>query len=168
MSTKSESTGLRKLLQHQLADMYHAEQQLVKVLPKMAEAADNEDLRKAFEGHLKETRNHVSRLEQVFEEMDMPKEGKKCHSIDGIIKEGGEIMDEFSDDPALDAGLVAAGQKVEHYEIATYGFMCEWAGDLGLDRVRTLLHETLEEEKAANAKLTELAKSTVNQEAQTA
>lgn len=147
-----------------MADMYYAEKQLVKTLPKLAEKAKNSELSMAFKDHLEETRNHVARLEQAMEMLNMPVKGEKCPAMDGIIKEGSEIMDDFSDDPALDAGLVAAGQKAEHYEIATYGYLCEWASVLGFDKVRALLHQNLEEEKAANDKLTRLAKNHVNEE----
>lgn len=161
-------TGLRKLLEDQVADMYYAEKQLVKVLVTLATKAENGQLKDAFAGHLEETKGHVERLERVFKFLGKVPKAKKCPAIDGIIEEGSEIMKDFSDDPALDAGLVAAGQKAEHYEIATYGFMCEWAKELGLTAVEDLLHETLEEEKAADEKLTAIAESVVNMEGETA
>jgi len=167
MATKNqESTGLLKLLEDQVADIYYAEKQLLKALPKMAKAASNDELRTAFTDHAEETKGQLERLEQVFEALGKPAKGKKCPAIDGILEEGNEIMDEFADDAALDAGLVAAGQKAEHYEIASYGSMCAWAEQLGLDEVAALLNETLEEEKGADEKLTEIAESVVNIEAE--
>jgi len=162
MSTKkTASTGLRKLMEDQLADIYYAEKQVLKALPKMAKNASNEELRAAFTEHASETQTQIERLEQVFEAMDMPAKGKKCPAIDGILEEGKEIMDDFSDDAALDAGLVAAAQKVEHYEIASYGSMVAWAELLGLEDVVSLLNETLEEEKASDEKLSAIS-DTVN------
>jgi ferritin-like metal-binding protein YciE len=162
---KAASTGLRKLMEDQLADIYYAEKQVLKALPKMAKNASNEELSAAFTEHAEETQVQIERLEQVFEALGMPAKGKKCPAIDGILEEGKEIMEEFSDDVALDAGLVAAAQKVEHYEIASYGSMVAWAEQLGLDDVVGLLNETLEEEKAADEKLTGIAESVVNSEA---
>jgi len=163
---KETSTGLRKLLEDQLADTYYAEKQLVKAMPKMAKAATNDELREAFEGHLEETLVQVRRLEEVFGLMEMPVKGKKCPAIDGILEEGKEIMEEFADDAALDAGLVSAGQKAEHYEITCYGCMVAWAEQLGLEDVAGLLNETLEEEKGADEKLSTIAE-TVNEAAET-
>jgi ferritin-like metal-binding protein YciE len=162
---KQGTTGLRKLLEDQLADMYYAEKQLVKTLPKMAKAATNKSLTKAFETHLKETEGQVARLEQVFAQMELPVKGKTCPAILGILQEGSELMEEFAGDEALDAALVAAAQKVEHYEIATYGSMCAWAEQLGLPKVAGLLNETLDEEHGADAKLTKLADEELNGEA---
>ncbi len=162
--TKQKSTGLLKLFQDQLQDVYYVEKQLVKALPKMAKAATNAELRTAFEEHLEETKGQVTRLEKVFDELGIPAKAKKCPAIEGILEEGNEIMDEFSDDPALDAGLIDAAQKVEHYEIATYGSLCAWAELLELDTVKELLGENLEEEKAADESLSEIS-GTVNQAA---
>lgn len=156
---KAASTGLRKLMEDQLADIYYAEKQVLKALPKMAKNATNDELRAAFTDHAEETKTQIERLEQMFEAMGLPAKGKKCPAIDGILEEGKEIMEEFSDDPALDAGLVSAAQKVEHYEIASYGSMVAWAEQLGLDDVLDLLNETLEEEKAADEKLSGIAES---------
>jgi ferritin-like metal-binding protein YciE len=164
MAKKEQSVGLRKLLEDQLADSYYAEKQLLKALPKMAKNATNDELREAFTSHLEETKEQVSRLEQVFQLMDMPAKGKTCPAIDGIVEEGKEIMEEFADDTALDAGLISAGQKAEHYEISCYGGMVAWAEQLGLDEVADLLKETLEEEKAADEKLSAISE-TVNQAA---
>lgn len=160
---KAASTGLRKLMEDQLADIYYAEKQVLKALPKMAKNAISQELKTAFAEHAAETETQIERLEQVFEAMDMPAKGKKCPAIDGILEEGKEIMDEFADDVALDAGLVGAAQKVEHYEIASYGSMVAWAEELGLEDVVALLNETLEEEKAADMKLTDIS-GTVNME----
>ncbi len=162
---KKVSTGLRKLLEDQVSDSYYAEKQLLKALPKMAKAANNKELSTAFLDHAEETRKQIERLEQVFDALGKPAKGKKCPAIDGILEEGREIMEEFADDPALDAGLVAAGQKAEHYEIANYGSMYAWAEQLGMDEVAELLKETLEEEKGADTKLTDIAETVVNIEA---
>jgi ferritin-like metal-binding protein YciE len=164
---KEESTGLRKLLEDQLADLYYVEKQLVKALPKMAKKACNEELRTAFEEHLEETRNQVGRLEEIFGHLELPVKAKRCPAIDGILEEGTEIMEEFADDPALDAGLVSAAQKVEHYEITSYGSMKAWAEQLELEEVVALIDETLEEEKGADEKLTSIAEEVVNIEAET-
>ncbi len=166
MATKKEaSTGLLKLLEDQVADIYYAEKQILKTLPKMAKATTNDELRTAFTDHAEETKAQIARLEEVFAALDLPVKGKKCPAIDGILEEGSEIMDEFSDDAALDAGLVAAAQKVEHYEIASYGSMCAWAEQLGLEDVVSLITETLEEEKGADEKLSNIAEEVVNIEA---
>ncbi len=154
MATKKEqTTGLRKLLEDQLADIYFAEKQLVKALPKMVKTANHPELRAAFEGHLKETQGQVERLEQVFEVLDLPAKPKTCPAILGILQECKELMEEFADDDALDAALVDGGRKVEHYEIATYSSLCAWADQLGLDDAAGLLRENLEEEQAADEKL---------------
>jgi len=164
-TTRHQSTGLMKLLEDQLADLYYVEKQLVKALPRMAKKANNEELRSAFEAHLEETQGHVNRLEQAFEHLGRPAKAKKCPAIDGILEEGKEIMEEFADDDALDAGMVAAAQKVEHYEITSYGSMKAWAEQLGLDGIVSLIEETLEEEKAADEKLTSIGETVVNIEA---
>lgn len=166
MAKKNESTGLKKLLEDQLADLYYVEKQLTKVLPKMAKAARNEELQGAFEEHLNETLEQVGRLEQMFEALGRTAKAKKCPAIDGILEEGKEIMDEFKGDEALDAGLVAAAQKVEHYEITSYGSMKAWAEQLGLEDITALVDETLEEEKGADEKLTSIAEQVVNIEAE--
>lgn len=159
---EDNATGLRKLLEEQVEDMYYAEKQLVKALSKLSLAATNGELKDAFAWHLEETKGHVERLEQVFAILGKTPQVKKCPAIDGIILEGSEIMERYKDDPALDAGLVAAGRKAEHYEIATYGFMCEWAKELGLTAAEDLLHQTLEEEKSADETLTSIAINSVN------
>jgi ferritin-like metal-binding protein YciE len=157
---------LDELFHDTLKDIYYAEKKILTALPKMAKAAQNEDLQAAFEKHKDETEEQVARLEQVFELIDQKPQGKKCAAIEGILDEGQEIIKEYKGSPALDAGLVAAAQAVEHYEIARYGTLCAWAGELGLDDAQSLLQETLDEEEATDQSLTELAEAVVNQEAQ--
>jgi ferritin-like metal-binding protein YciE len=157
---------LDELFHDTLKDIYYAEKKILVALPKMAKAANSDDLREAFEKHEKETEEQVSRLEQIFEIIEEKAAGKKCPAIDGIIEEGQEIAKEYKGSPALDAGLLAAAQAVEHYEISRYGTLRTWAQELGLDEAVELLKETLEEEEATDEALTELAESLVNQEAQ--
>jgi ferritin-like metal-binding protein YciE len=145
-----------------LKDIYYAEKQIVKTLPKMAKAAQSPELKAGFEKHLDETETHVERLEQVFELIGKPARGKTCDAILGIIEEGKSIMDEFKGTQALDAGLVSAAQAVEHYEIARYGTLKTWARQLGLDAAVALFDATLKEEEATDQKLTKLATSQVN------
>ena len=161
----SEPTTLRDLFLEQLRDAYHAEGQLVKALPKMAKAATDPKLRKAFEKHLEETKGQVDRLERVFEAIGEKARRKACKAMEGLIEEGKEWIEEDAEPDVMDAGLIAAAQKVEHYEIATYGCLCAWAKQLDLADAVELLAETLEEEKAADVKLTELAESHINAEA---
>ncbi len=158
--------GLHELFLEELADVYNAEQQLTKALPKLAKAAHNDQLKEALESHLEETENQVSRLEQVFESLGESPKRKKCKGMEGIIKEGQEVMSEHRDSSELDAALISAAQKTEHYEIATYGCLCTWAEEMGHDKALDLLQETLREEKAADEKLTGIAKSTANPEAE--
>ena len=157
--------NLKELFVHTLRDVYFAENQIVKALPKMAAKADSTELRSGFEMHLQETEGQVKRLEQVFELLGEKANGVKCHAIEGIIKEGEEIMSEVKDAETLDAGLLAAAQAVEHYEITRYGTLVAWADELGLDRAATLLRATLEEEKNTDAKLTRLAEARLNRAA---
>jgi ferritin-like metal-binding protein YciE len=159
---------LDDLFEDTLKDIYYAEGKILKALPKMAKAAHSEELRAAFQKHLKETEGHVSRLEKVFKLIDMAPKGKKCEAIEGIIEEGAEIMKEFKGAPALDAGLVSAAQAVEHYEIARYGTLKRWAEQMGLNDAIKLLDATLTEEKNTDGALTELADSMVNEQAQAA
>jgi ferritin-like metal-binding protein YciE len=159
---------LHDLFHDTLKDIYYAEKKILTALPKMAKAAQSADLRKAFEKHERETENQVDRLEQVFRLIEQPAKGKKCEAIDGIIDEGKEIMKEFKGTPALDAGLLAGAQAVEHYEISRYGTLKTWAQALGMGEAAALLDETLTEEKNTDAALTELAKAAVNAEAQQA
>jgi ferritin-like metal-binding protein YciE len=151
-----------------LKDIYYAEKKILATLPKMAKAAQNEELKAAFEKHERETEEQVERLERVFEELEEKAQGKTCAAIVGITDEGAEIMKEYKGSPALDAGLLAAAQAVEHYEISRYGTLIAWAEELGLDESADLLRETLEEEKATDEALTEIAKAAINQEAQAA
>jgi ferritin-like metal-binding protein YciE len=159
---------LQDLFQETLKDIYYAEKKILATLPKMAKAAQSPDLRAAFEKHERETEGHVERLEQVFALIQEPARGKTCDAINGMADEGKQIMQEFKGSPALDAGLLAAAQAVEHYEIARYGTLRTWADELGLEKAVELLDQTLEEEKATDEALTELAETAVNQEAQQA
>src|SRR5689334_14708799 len=159
---------LRDLFHDTLKDIYFAEKKILGALPKMAKAAQSEDLKAAFEKHEGETEEHVNRLEQVFETIDAKPQGKTCDAIMGIIEEGQEVMKEYKGMPALDAGLLAAAQAVEHYEISRYGTLRTWAQELGLEQAVRLLQETLDEEKATDAALTELAESEVNLHAEAA
>jgi ferritin-like metal-binding protein YciE len=149
----------------ELRDAYDAEKQLTKALPKLAKAAVSPDLRAAFETHLEETRGHVDRLERVFEGLDEKVRGKHCDGIAGIIEEGKSIMDEEFDDATMDACLIAAGQRAEHYEMAAYGTLVAWAQSMGHTDAADLLQEILDEEKAADKKLSALAEGGINQEA---
>jgi ferritin-like metal-binding protein YciE len=149
----------------ELRDTYDAEKQLIKALPKMAKAASSAELRSAFETHLEETRGHVERLEQVFETLEEKVKGKHCEGIAGIIEEGKSIMEEDFDEAAMDACLIAAGQRAEHYEMAAYGTLVAWARAMGHTEAADLLQETLDEEKATDEKLTTLAEGGINQEA---
>lgn len=162
---KNESSGLMKLFEDQLADLYYVEKQLLKALPKMAKKATNEELSEAFTDHLAETETQVGRLEDIFASIGKTAKAKKCPAIDGILEEGKEIMEEFADDAALDAGLVSAAQKVEHYEITSYGSLKAWAEQLELTEAVALIEETMDEEKAADEKLSEIAETVVNIEA---
>ena len=157
--------NLKDLLEDELKDLYHAEGQILKALPKLAKAAEDEDLRQAFEDHLEETRGQKERLEQIFDMLGMPAKGKPCEGMKGIIEEGDELMDEI-EGAATDAALIAAAQKVEHYEIASYGCVRTWAMALGEEEVANLLQQTLDEEKAADVKLTEIATTCANRAAE--
>ena len=161
-----EPKKLDELFHDTLKDIYYAEKKILSALPKMAKAAQNDDLTAAFEKHKAETEDQISRLEQVFELIDQKPQGKKCAAIEGILEEGQEIIKEYKSSPALDAGLVSAAQAVEHYEIARYGTLRTWAEELGLDNAAKLLQETLDEEEATDQALTQIAESVVNQEAQ--
>ena len=148
-----------------LKDIYYAERQIVKTLPKMAKAATSPELKAGFEQHQQETEVQIERLQQIFELIGKPARGKTCDAILGIIEEGKSIIEEYEGSPALDAGLVAAGQAVEHYEIARYGTLKAWATQLGMDEAVTLLDATLQEEIATDLKLTEVGTAKVNQKA---
>lgn len=157
---------LEELLIETLRDTYNAEKQLVKALPKMAKAANSEELRAAFEEHLEVTRGQVTRLEQVFQELGVPVRGKHCVAMEGLIEEGKELMEEDHDPEVMDAGLIAAAQKVEHYEIAAYGTVRTWAGMLGYSKAAKLLEQSLNEESETDERLSQLATSTVNVKAE--
>ena len=150
--------GLKELYVDELKDLYNAENQLVKALPKMAKAASSDELRQGFEEHLEQTREHVQRLEKIFELLDENPKGKKCMGMEGLIKEGSEVMDEDFEGAVMDAALIGAAQRVEHYEIAAYGTAAEFAKVLGESEHASLLEQTLDEEKETDEKLTELAK----------
>jgi ferritin-like metal-binding protein YciE len=158
--------SLEDLLHDNLKDLYSAENQLVKALPKMAKAASTPDLSAGFTEHLEQTRVHVQRLEQVCKQLGINPKGKKCAAMEGLIEEGKEMMEEDAAPAVMDAGLIAAAQKVEHYEMAGYGCVREWAEQLGLRNAAALLAKTYQEEKATDEKLTQLAKQMVNQEAE--
>ena len=155
----------RELLLDELRDIYHAEKQLVKALPKMAKAAKADKLRQAFEHHLDETKGQVDRLEQVFEQLDARSSGKRCEAMEGLIEEAKEMIEEIRTPEVLDCALIMGAQKVEHYEIAAYGSVCALAEALGQNDVKKLLEETLNEEKAADQKLNKLAISEINKTA---
>ena len=157
---------LHDLFEDTLKDIYFAEKKILATLPKMAKAAQSERLVEAFESHRDETEEHVSRLEQIFQIIGKPAKGKTCDAIVGIVEEGAEIMKEYKNMPALDAGLLAAAQAVEHYEMSRYGTLRTWAEELGLSDAATLLAKTLAEEKKADSKLTEIAEGEVNQHAE--
>ena len=159
-------SSLLDLFKDELKDIYDAEKRLVKALPKMAKIASSENLSTAFTDHLAETETHVERLEQVLELLEMPQRGKPCEAMKGLLEEGKAMMSEDAEPAVMDAGLIMAAQKVEHYEIATYGSLVALAQELGLEDAAALLDETLNEEKAADEKLSEIA-NTVNSEANT-
>jgi len=154
-------TTLEELLVEQVRDLYDAEKQLVRALPKMAHAANSEDLQQAIQGHLEETKNQVSRLERVFEELDKPAKGKACKAMRGLVEEGSEALE--GDSPLRDLAIIAAAQRVEHYEISAYGTARAIAQQLGQNTVAALLEETEEEEKAADTKLTDIATELMGQ-----
>jgi ferritin-like metal-binding protein YciE len=156
---------LQKLYTDELRDLYNAENQLLKALPKMAKAASSEELKDAFEKHLEQTKTHVERLEQVFEELGEKPKGKTCRAMKGLIEEGSEILEEDGEESVLDAGIIVAAQKVEHYEIAGYGSVRTFAHLLGKDKSAELLQTTLDEESETNEILNKLAESVVNPEA---
>lgn len=156
---------LKDLLVDQLQDIYYAEKQLVKALPKMAKAATNEELRTAFKNHLAETEGHVSKLEDVFESLELNPTASKCEAMVGLLKEADEMAADHRDSISLDPALIAAAQKVEHYEIATYGCLCEWASLLKEDESAQSLGEILEEEERANDTLTKIARDSSNESA---
>ncbi len=155
---------LRQLFEETLKDVYFAENAILKALPKMAKKASSEELQTAFTDHVEETKGQVKRLDQVFKLIGKKPEGKECHALKGLVKEAKELMEEADAGPVLDAGLIACAQAVEHYEMARYGALSAWAEQLDLDEAFTLLDETLDEEKAADEKLSDIAED-VNAEA---
>lgn len=152
------SENLKRLYVDELKDLFSAENQLLKALPKMAKAASSDRLRSGFEAHLEQTKGHVQRLEQIFESLDASPKGKKCVGMEGLVKEGSEVMEEGFADAVLDAGLIGAARRVEHYEMAAYAAVCEFAKVLGQTKHASLLEETLAEEKQTDEKLAALAK----------
>ncbi|MER9669970.1 ferritin-like domain-containing protein [Mesorhizobium sp. M0203] len=164
-SSQGSSKGLEDLFYDGLKDIYYAERKILTALRKMAKGAESEELKAAFEKHRDETEGQIERLQQVFDAFGKRAQGKTCPAIDGIIEEGQEILEEFEEAPALDAGLVAAAQSVEHYEIARYGTLVTWAGLLGLKDAVPLLEQTLKEEKATDEALTRLGEAGVNERA---
>ena len=160
-----ETNPLEELLIDELKDIYSAENQIIKALPKMAKAANSPELKRAFERHLEETRRQVERLDQIGQTLDTKLTGKKCKGMEGLIEEGKEIMEEDLEESAFDAGLIGAAQKVEHYEIAAYGTARTHAEMLGYTKAAKLLQQTLDEEGATDKKLTRLAETHINAEA---
>jgi ferritin-like metal-binding protein YciE len=156
---------LQDLFVSELRDLYNAENQLVKALPKMAKAAHSPQLRNAIQEHLEQTRHQVDRLTECFEKLGQTARGRKYYAMRGLIEEGEDIMDESAEPDVMDAGIIAAAQKVEHYEIASYGTVCTWAERIGQHEILHLLQETLNEEKATDEKLTHLAEMGINQAA---
>jgi ferritin-like metal-binding protein YciE len=157
--------SLEDLLKDEIKDIYDAEKQLTKALPKLIKKATAEDLKTALSNHLQETEEHIARLEQVFDLMEMPARGKKCEGMQHLIAEGSEMIDDCDEDATRDAVIIAAAQKCEHYEIASYGTIRVWANLLDHTDVASIFEDTLEEEKSADLKLTEVAESFVNEEA---
>ena len=160
-----EIDSLQELLIEEMRDLYSAENQLTKALPKMAKKASNPQLKKAFETHLKETEGQIKRLQQIFDKLGKKPTGKKCAAMEGLIEEGKEMMGEDMEEDTMDAALISVAQKVEHYEIASYGTVRTWAQLLGDDQTSKLLQQTLEEEGKTDKLLTELAESSINVEA---
>jgi ferritin-like metal-binding protein YciE len=159
---------LDELFHEELKDIYFAEKKILTALPKLAKAAHSDELTAAFEKHEAETEEHVSRLEKVFDMIEQKAQGKNCPAIMGLVEEGQEIMKDYKDSPALDAGLVGAAQSVEHYEISRYGTLIAWAQELDMEEAATLLDQTLKEEVKTDELLTKLAEQAINREAQTA
>lgn len=158
--------SVRELLIDQMQDIYDAEKQLVKALPKLAKAASNEELKQAFEDHLEQTRGHVERLERAFAMLDAKAKSKPCEAMKGLVKEGSETTEEDFSEPLLDSAIICAAQKVEHYEIAGYGTLIAWASSIGLEDVAEIFEETLREERAADEKLTQIGGDILTEVAQ--
>jgi ferritin-like metal-binding protein YciE len=164
--TMPKLSSLDDLLVHELQDIYNAESQILKALPKLTKAATYPELKQVFEEHRLQTEGQVRRLEQVFKLLGLPAKGRKCDGMAGLLEEGKKMMDEDAEPAVRDAGLIAAAQKVEHYEIASYGCVCTYAEMLGYDQVHALLGQNLDEEETADQKLTALAEGVINQEAE--
>jgi ferritin-like metal-binding protein YciE len=160
-----QSKTLEDLFEETLKDIYYAERKILTALPKLAKAANSDQLRAAFEKHIGETEGQVERLKQVFQMLKKPAKGKTCPAILGLVEEGEEVMEDFADSSALDAGLLAGAQAVEHYEMSRYGTMIAWAQQLGMKQAASLLEQTLAEEKATDAALSKLAPAALNKEA---
>lgn len=160
-----QTKTLKDLFHETLKDIYYAERKILVALPKMADAVNSDELRAAFEKHVEETKGQVDRLEQVFDMIDESPKGKTCPAILGLVEEGEEIMEDFEDSEALDAGLLSGAQAVEHYEMSRYGTLIAWAQQLGLSDAAKLLTQTLEEEKKTDASLSKLAESVINERA---
>jgi ferritin-like metal-binding protein YciE len=158
-------SSLEDLFLHELKDLYSAENQIIKALPKMEKNATSPELKKAFQEHLEKTRGHAQRLEQIFEMLEGTPKGKKCKAVEGLVEEGKDIMGEDLEPAVLDAALIAAAQKVEHYEMAAYGCVRTWAQQLGQEQAAKLLQQTLDEEAEADKTLTQIAESFVNAQA---
>ncbi|GGH31518.1 YciE/YciF family protein [Alsobacter metallidurans] len=165
MATTAKQKTLNDLFLETLKDIYYAEKQILRNLPKMMKAAKTPELKQAFERHRDETEGQVERLEQIFEQLGKPARGKTCQAIIGIVEESQEVIEEFKESEALDAGLLAAAQAVEHYEISRYGTLKTWAGQLGMKDAVKLLDQTLQEEKKTDELLSKLAEQQVNQKA---
>ncbi|MCW5689747.1 MAG: ferritin-like domain-containing protein [Pseudolabrys sp.] len=160
-----QNKTLEDLFLENLKDIYYAERKILVALPKMAKAVNSDQLRAAFENHVEETKGQVERLKQVFKMIEQSPKGKTCPAILGLVEEGEEVMEDFEDSPALDAGLLSGAQAVEHYEMARYGTLVAWAEQLGMKEAAKLLQQTLEEEKKTDALLNKLAGSAINQKA---
>ena len=165
MAAAAKDKTLDDLFLETLKDVYSAEKQILRMLPRMAKAAGSDELRKAFETHRDETEGQVERLEKVFEMLQKPARAKTCEAMQGLVEESKEILEDFKGSEALDAGLLASAQTVEHYEISRYGTLKTWAGQLGMKEAVSLLDQTLQEEKKTDALLSQLAKQAVNQKA---
>jgi len=160
-----QNKTLEDLFLENLKDIYYAERKILVALPKMAKAVNSDQLRAAFENHVEETKGQVERLKQVFKMIEQSPKGKTCPAILGLVEEGEEVMEDFEDSPALDAGLLSGAQAVEHYEMARYGTLVAWAEQLGMKEAAKLLQQTLEEEKKTDALLNKLAGTAINQKA---
>jgi ferritin-like metal-binding protein YciE len=166
MAKKEKMESLQDLYIHELKDIYNAEKQITKALPKLIKKAKSPELKQSFEEHLQQTEGQINRLEEIFQRLDESTTGPKCQGMEGLLKEGDELLKEDATPEVLDAGIIVAAQKVEHYEIAAYGSLCTFAESLGFDEDLELLKQTIEEEKMADEKLTELAEAGVNEESQ--